>query len=60
MLNGIGTNLGAVFVAQSRDLRANNLNPYLLNIFITDKIAPRLVQIRTAGTGITASLGMDS
>ena len=43
---------------QSRDLRADDLNPYLPNIFITDKITPGLVQIRTAGTGINASLSM--
>ena len=50
---------GQFLLLQSRDLRADDLNPYLPNIFIADKIAPGLVQIRTAGTGITASLGMD-
>ena len=50
---------GSFLLPQSGNLKAEDLKPYLSNIFIADKIAPGLVQIKTAGTGISASLGMD-
>ena len=50
---------GSFLLPQSGNLKAEDLKPYLSNIFIADKIAPGLVQIKTAGTGISARLGMD-
>jgi hypothetical protein len=50
---------GSFLLPQSGNLKAEDLKPYLSNIFIADKIAPGLVQIKTAGPGISASLGMD-
>ena len=44
---------------QSSNLKAEDLKPYLSNIFIADKIAPGLVRIKTAGTGILGSLRLD-
>ena len=50
---------GSFLLPHSGDLQAKDLKPYLSNIFIADKIAPGLVQIKTAGTGIAACFGMD-
>ena len=50
---------GGFLLPHSGELPAKDLKSYLSNIFIADKIAPALVQIKTVGTGITASLGMD-
>ena len=50
---------GSFLLPQSGNLKAEDLKPYLSNIFIADKIAPGLVQIKTAVTGISANLGMD-
>jgi len=41
----------------SSDMQASDLKPFLANIFIADKFAPRLVQVGTAGAGIKNLVG---